>query len=396
MEAVRHAIALALLLLSSSPQASTRKAIPTKDFDTPLFEAAKATLQDKSAEAAARTAAMRELVTHNAVAARELLAGALSDTNPLLQRRAAEWLAKLKDPRGLQWQLDCLDQSPCRNSHPDAARLLGNTRDPQYAPKVRAHVQRILQSGLLAGRWEGSATDRGVLQYGAIALARMGLPDDKELVLRVVSAQPDEDFLEPLGYIDDARSRTLLWSAYQRQLRTPTCSGAGLGVPALLPLSRLGEDRAVQALKDILRGIGTPPDLWPQGSPPSLCADRAQAFRGLRPRDAERFAETVFEIAGKEPEGPGTFEAWHALGFMRPQGFGQRVLKLAVSRQHWRLVSRQMLNKVVLATDPDLADEFWQAYDDVQVASEQTGVRMQVKAGLAYLLFSGSGQWTGD
>jgi hypothetical protein len=82
---------------------------------------------------------------------------------------------------------------------------------------------------------------------------------------------------------------------------------------------------------------------------------------------------------------------------MRPAGFGQRVLKLAMTRRpHWRLVSRQMLNKVVLAIDPELHDEFWASYDDLQVVTPQLGMRTQIKEGLGYLLFSGTGDWTGD
>jgi hypothetical protein len=55
-----------------------------------------------------------------------------------------------------------------------------------------------------------------------------------------------------------------------------------------------------------------------------------------------------------------------------------------------------MLNTVVLALDPDLHDEFWQSYGNVEVVPLQLGMRTQVKEGLGYLLFSGTGKWTGD
>jgi hypothetical protein len=110
-------------------------------------------------------------------------------------------------------------------------------------------------------------------------------------------------------------------------------------------------------LTEILRGKGTAPDPW-ESTFPSLCADRAQAFRAPRPGDAENFGDVIFEIAGQQPEGPATFEAWRALGVMRPKAYAPRVLKLSVSRRHWKLVSRDLLNSVVIALDPQLYDDF--------------------------------------
>jgi hypothetical protein len=340
---------------------------------------------------------MRELVERNATAARELIAEALKDQNAQIQRRAAEWLARYGDRRGLDWEAQCVANIACNEIRSSAVRMLGNSREKRYAPLIRSEVERILRVGIRAGKWEGSADNRAMLRNGTIALARIGRPEDRDLVLDAVRLRPDSDFLEALGYVDDRRSREILWSKYRSLSHKPSCSDGGLGVPALLPLSRLGEERAILELKEILRGTGLPPDPWPADSNPSLCADRAQAFRGLRPRDAIHFADTVLEIAGQDPEGPGTFEAWHALGIMRPAGFGQRVLKLAMTRRpHWRLVSRQMLNKVVLAIDPELHDEFWASYDDLQVVTPQLGMRTQIKEGLGYLLFSGTGDWSGE
>jgi hypothetical protein len=372
------------------------KVRPVRDYDAPYFAAARATILDKSADSTKRISAMRELVARDADSARELIAGALKDRDARVQKEAAEWLATYGDRRGLEWQARCIRDVACIGLRYHAVRLLGNTKSRQYADLIRSQVERVLRSGLRAGTWEGSAEDRAMLKYGTISLARIGRAEDKDLVLAAVRAKPHSDFLEALGYVDDRRSREILWSTYRSLSRTPTCSNAGLGVPALLPLSRLGEERAILELKEVLRGVGVPPGPWPDHGFPSLCADRAQAFHGLRPRDAAHFAEAVLEVAGQEPEGPGTFDAWQALGVMRPEGFGNRVLKLAISRPRWRLVSHYMLNTVVLAVDPELHDEFWSAFEDAEVIPAQLGIRTQVREGLGYLLFSGVGQWTGD
>jgi hypothetical protein len=56
-----------------------------------------------------------------------------------------------------------------------------------------------------------------------------------------------------------------------------------------------------------------------------------------------------------------------------------------------------MLNKVVLAIDPELQSDFWAAYDDLKVpVTQQLGLTTQVREGLGYLLFSGTGYWTGE
>ena len=391
-------IGLLLLLLGPGNETATHKGKTVRDFDKPFFAAAKTNLQRVDAEAGSRIRAMQELVARNAPEARELIAGALQDRTFAVRREAAEWLARYRDPRGLSWEAECLESAECTDIRHHAVRILGSSGDPRYAPPIRKHVRRILESGLRDGSWDGSAADRAMLKYGAIALARMGLIEDRELVLSIVRARPNGDsaFLEALGYVDDPRAREILWSAYGTQTgAAASCNEPRLGVSALLPLSRLGEERAIQTLKDILRGIGTPRDPW-EGTFPSLCVDRAQAFERLRPRDARNFAQTILEIAGREPEGPGTFAAWNALGLMRPAGYGPRVLKLAVSKPNWPLVSHHMLNTVVLALDPDLHDEFWGSYEKVQEVPAQTGMRAQVKEGLGYLLFSGSSTWTGD
>ena len=394
---LNRAFATLVLVGIAAFPGTARRPRTARDFDAPILEAAKAALVNARADPGTRVNAMRELVARNATAARALIPHALGDPSLVVQRGAAEWLAIFGDRRGLDWQAGCLEDPTCPEIRYNAVRLLGNSRDPRYAAAIRSRVIRILGSGRRGRSWDGTAENRAMLKYGAIALSRIGLREDQDLVLEVVEARPSGDpaFLEALGYIDTRRSREILWSAWKSLSRTPTCSRDGLGVWALLPLSRLGEERAIDALEDVLRGIGTPPDPW-EGTFPSLCADRAQAFDGLRARDARNFAETLLQIAAKEPEGPGTFAAWNALGRIRPEGFARRVLKLAISRPRWQLVSHHMLNTVVVALDPDLHDEFWEAYEDVQEVPLQLGIRTQVKEGLGYLLFSGTGKWTGD
>lgn len=164
----------------------------------------------------------------------------------------------------------------------------------------------------------------------------------------------------------------------------------------MVPLARLGDQRAIELLKDILRGIGTVEMEWRPGTRPSLCADRAQAFYALKPRDATNFAETVFEVAAQEPEGPGSVQAWTALGLMRPAGYGERVFKLAMRKKpHWKLVTRDMLHDAVLATDPNLNDAFWKEYG-VSPIPTYSGRKALVEMGLHRLMFPGTGVWTGD
>jgi len=259
-------------------------------------------------------------------------------------------------------------------------------------------MRRILDTDYRDGVWNGSNEERALLLYATIGLARFGRAEDRSLILDAVDRRPRDDsaFLEALGYVDEPRSREILWRALETLQRTPSCDEAGLGVPALLSLSRLDEPLAIQRLKDVLRGIGTPPDLASANTPPTLCADRAQAFDGLRARDATRFAETIFEIAAREPEGAGTREAWRALAIMHPRQMGDRVLALAVRKPHWLFVTHDMLCRVVLAINPDLHDAFWDAYPDVEVVPLQKGYRSLVQRGLGRLMFTGTYYWTGE
>jgi hypothetical protein len=302
-----------------------------KDYDSRYFERALSRALDRRQPASQRLSALNELVTSDAERAQSAIAGLLRDTDPSIRRTAGEWLAILGDPTGLEQQAQCLQDSQCSRRH-HSARLLGASGRVQYAPVLANQIRKILDQNFPGGVWQGRAEDRALLFYSTIGLARIGRAQDRDLILDAVSRRPHEDagFLEALGYVNDPRSRELLWNAYAKLQRTPSCDHAGLGVPALIPLSRLGEPVAIQRMKDILKGVGTPPDSAPANSLPSLCADRGQAFDGLRTRDAAHFAETVFEVAAHEPEGPGTREAWRALGIMHPRGFGDRVLREAL------------------------------------------------------------------
>jgi hypothetical protein len=101
-------------------------------------------------------------------------------------------------------------------------------------------------------------------------------------------------------------------------------------------------------------------------------------------------------VASQTPEGPGTLDAWRALGVMHPDGFGERVLKLAVSRKpHWRLVSRDTLNAVVIALDPAPNKAFWSEFE-VEFVPEMQAERLIVEKGLGRLMFTGTELWTGD
>jgi len=370
----------------------------TRDYDAPLAHAARARSLDTRASSASRVASIDKLIDADVRQAQPVLVQLVRDPDEPVRRSAAEWLAILHDPVGLDVQARCLQESQCLRRH-IAARLLGASEDSRYAPLLAQQVRRILDTEYRDGVWNGSNEDRALLLYATIGVARLGRPEDHNLILDAVDRRPHDDsaFLEALGFVDEPRSREILWRAYEKLHRPPSCDDASLGVPALVPLSRLGEPLAVRRLQDILRGIGTPPDrAAPAGGFPTLCADREQAFNGLRPRDASRFAEIVFEVAAQEPEGPGTRDAWRALAIMRPRDMGDRVLALAVRKPRWQFVAHDTLCNVVLAIDPGLHDAFWDAYPDVEVVPLQMGHRSLVQKGLGRLLFTGTYYWTGD
>ncbi len=373
---------------SGEEGASPAKAAVVRDFDSPAFENARDAFLDPKAGADVRIRTMHDLVRRNSGEASDLLAGALEDKNLEIARRAAEWLAVLGDRRGLDVQGRCIETMKCRFPF-DAARFVGIWRDIRYAPALSKRVEALLEKHLRPdGKWWGSAEEEAFLRYGSIALARMGRLEDRDLVIRTVKANPLTIGVEALGYVDDPRSREMLWSAYNEWTRLsgpPSCESGSLTFPALLALSRLGEPLAIDRMKNILRGVGTPPDHTPEGKLPALCVDREAAFR-LRRRDAVNFAEVVFEVASQKPEGAGTMEAWEALGVMRPRGFGERMLKLATSKPQWRFVDRQTLFQAVIAVDPSLAERFWGAFN-LKVVPAERGLKSFVENGVGYLMF---------
>lgn len=389
-------LCLAFLAAGSHSADEPGQAVKYKDYDQAIFEVEKRDLLDPAADDRSREHAVREVLMRNAREAPELLRAALRDRTASVREQAAEYLAMLGDRDGLAVQLECLTAPSCSLRKHQAIRMLGNSKRSEYAAPIAAEVRRALDQGLNGQEWRGDEYGRAILKYGALALARIGRPEDKALVIRIAELLHAPDTLEALGYVDDPKAVEVLWAAYRSLLRKPTCRDGGLGVPALAPLSRLGDRRAIELLKDILRGVGTVEREWQSGTRLGLCADREQAFLVLRPRDAANFAETVFEVAAQEPEGPGSLEAWTALGLMRPAGYGDRVFKLAMSKKpHWKLVTRDILFNTVIAIDPSLNDAFWKEYG-VNPIPTYSGQRALIEKGLGYLMFPGTMYWTGD
>jgi hypothetical protein len=171
-------------------------------------------------------------------------------------------------------------------------------------------------------------------------------------------------------------------------------------VKVLLPLSRLGDRLAIEKLGQIIRGIGTPEDSWGHDhSGPTLCMARGSAIADLKPRDAKNFAEAVFEVAAQEPEGPGTREAWEAMGIMHPAGFGDRLFELSMrTKTHWKFVTRQALHDAIFAIDPSLDEAFWREYGVASIPPNNSQKAL-VELGLGRLMYSGAKywmEWTGD
>ena len=81
---------------------------------------------------------------------------------------------------------------------------------------------------------------------------------------------------------------------------------------------------------------------------------------------------------------------------MHPAGLGKRVMQLAWSRRpHWKTVSLDRLNKVLIAIDPDLNSLFWTGYEAERVPAKN-GEKELVRVGLGALLFAGSWYWIGE
>ena len=357
-----------------------------KDYDGSEAKAWKKVLQSGQ-EAGLRVYALKKLMYHDAHQGLTVLGDLLDDADAAVRDAAAEWLAIRGDRRGLDVMRAWLDD-PRRA--PLAARRLGNAGKPEYAAAVASRIRAIL-----APWWRRpwDASSRAFLRSGTIALARLGRREDRELIFEVLrvddSARHYE--LEALGFVEDPRSQQILRTALERLSKVP--GSARERVNALLALSRHGDVDAIGRVKEILRNRE---GWWPPNLLPIPAAERAAAFDSLRARDAIHFAETVFEVAGQDPEGPGTLEAWEALGVMHPAGYGRRVVKLAWSRRpHWKTVTQDRLNDVVIAIDPDLNSVFWTGYDAERVPA-MTGKKTLVREGLGAIMFKGSWDWIGE
>jgi len=162
-----------------------------------------------------------------------------------------------------------------------------------------------------------------------------------------------------------------------------------------LPLIAYPTAVAIDRVKNAL--LGRDPALRDSAKLKARGCERGASYLWeLKPRDAANFAETVFELAAAEPETDAAYDAWRALGVMRPSGFGERVLKLALSRRpHWKTVSRDMLNKVLIAIQPDLNERFWDGFE-VQSKPAMLPEKRLVEKGVSRFMFSGTGNWTGD
>lgn len=322
------------VILEGSASPAAGEATPqVKDFDALYFESEKAYLLRKGLEPDLRSSHIPRLVELNAREAIPVLVSLLDDPREDVRRTAAEYLATLGDQRGLDIQLTCVTSPACERSRLVALRLLGNSDRQEFAAPIAERVREAYQRSLKDGKFLPTTSDRAYIRSGLIALARMGRKEDRDLALKVIGTGTDQtldrDFLETLGYLGDPRANQVLWSAYEILLEPPKsiygavsgavkrspCAEGGMGVSALLPLSRLGDSLAIEKLSQIIRGGGTPTD--PTGSErtrPTLCGARGLAIESLKPRDAKNFAEVVFEVAAQEPEGAGTREAWIALG----------------------------------------------------------------------------------
>lgn len=369
-----------------------------RDFDRETISGVPGTILDRSEPHERRMSFLRELVHRDARLLPSVLPALLDDPDRDVRRSSAEYLAMIGDKRGLDIQAECLRGGPCAESPHNAARLLGAHGNQTYAPVLRQAVEATLRKIEKDGVWQPFAADRALLVRATIALARVGGPEDRELVLDVArkARVPDDDVFEALGYVDDPRAKKLLWDGYSAVLRPATCDKRGLGVGALLSLSRLGDAAAIEKMRAILKGVGTPVCPGTKNEPPSIGIDRGEAFSRLKPRDAANFAEAVFEVAQAEPEGRATLEAWTALGVMRPRGFGERLFKLAMTKKpHWKTVSRQVLHDTIMVIDPGLNERFWREYK-VREIPTHSGQKALVEMGLSRLIFPGALYWTGD
>ncbi len=342
----------------------------------------------------ARARLLHDMVMANADQAFAIMPNALFDEDPPVREEAAEWLAIRGDTRGLDVKLKCVLDSKCSGRFRDLGRI-GNSHRSEYAPHLVKLVEEAINRSRKDGRWS-DRNDEIFVQEAVVALAKLGRRQDHALILRVVSTEPASCCFKALGYVDDPQSRSLLHKALE-EMSAQERNGAG-HVEALLALSRLGDPKATALFQEILLGKNSQRDRWLPNQSPQLSAERGKAFESLRARDASTFAETVLSVAAQEPEGPGTREAWTALGVMHPNGYGKRLLALALSRKlHWLTLAREVQFLVILSTEPDpaLVTQFFSSFVDVQRIPDESGQISLIRAGLGNLLFGGW-HWFGE
>lgn len=254
-------------LEESAPHAAVEATPQVKDFDAPYFEGDKANLLRKEQAPGLRSRSIPRLVERNAREAIPVLASLLEDPEEEVSRTAAQYLALLGDQRGLDMQLRyatnlCAAKSACESGQLVALRLLGNSDRQDFAVPIAEQVQGAYQRSLKDKKFLPTTSDRAYIRNGVIALARMGRSEDRGLVLRVIGTGADQtldrEILEALGYLGDPRANQVLWDAYEALLKPPKsfydalpgavkrspCADGGMGVSALLPLSRLGDSLA--------------------------------------------------------------------------------------------------------------------------------------------------------
>lgn len=357
------------------------------------YERLKRAFEERGGQAEGWPRRLHDMVMANADQMLDLMPEALLDEDPHVREEAAEWLAIRGDPQGLDVKMRCIPDPACIQRFRDIERV-GNSHRTGYASPLARLVEDAISHSWKDGRWTDQA-DKLLVHDGIVALAKLGRREDHELILRVASSDPSFRYFRALGYVDDPRSRTLLRSALDGMSAQERHGGGH--VEPLLALSRLGDSEATALLEGILRKRD-PGDRWLPNQYPELSSDRARAFENLRSRDAANFAEAVFAVAAQVPEGPGTREAWNALGVMHPKGYARRLLELAVSRKPWQTVARESQLQVILEIEPDpaLVALFFTSFAEVRQIPDKTRDIILIRAGLGDLLAGGAWYWFGE
>jgi hypothetical protein len=356
------------------------------------YERLKHAFQERGGQAEGWPRRLHDMVMANADQTLDLMPEALLDEDPHVREEAAEWLAIRGDSRGLDVKMRCIPDRACIQRFRDIERV-GNSHRVEYASPLARLVEDAIGRSWKEGRWTDQ-DDKLLVHDGIVALAKLGRREDHELILRVASNDLSFRYFRALGYVDVPRSRTLLRSALDGMSAQERYGGGH--VEPLLALSRLGDSESRTLLERILKSSRH--DRWLPNQHPVLSAERTRAFESLRARDAASFAETAFAVAAQVPEGPGTREAWYALGVMHPKGYARRLLALAVSRKPWQTVARESQLQVILEIEPDeaLVALFFSSFAEVRQIPDKTSDLMLIRAGLGDLLFGRAWYWFGE